>query len=79
MPLLIGGSNTDLANIYCYSFALKPEEHQPSGTCNFSRIDNAQMIFNDNIGNSSSSLKVFAVNYNVLRIMSGMGGLAYSN
>ena len=64
------GANT----IAVYSFALKPEEHQPSGTCNFSRIDNAQLY---------SSLKenrdVFAVNYNVLRIMSGMGGLAYSN
>lgn len=79
MPLLIGGNGlTDLANIYCYSFALKPEEHQPSGTCNFSRIDNAQLMFNDTLANST--LKVFAVNYNVLRIMSGMGGgLAYSN
>tara|TARA_B100000575_G_C23043950_1_gene600835 strand:+ start:22 stop:1119 length:1098 start_codon:yes stop_codon:yes gene_type:complete len=56
-----------------YSFALKPEEHQPSGTCNFSRIDNAQLIGGANID------VVFAVNYNVLRIMSGMGGLAYSN
>jgi hypothetical protein len=79
LPLLIGGSNTDLANIYCYSFALKPEEHQPSGTCNFSRIDNAELIFDHNIGNASSLLKIFAVNYNILRIMSGMGGLAYSN
>jgi hypothetical protein len=57
-----------------YSFALKPEEHQPSGTCNFSRIDNAQLI-----AGSAESLNVYAVNYNVLRIMSGMGGLAYSN
>jgi len=56
-----------------YSFALKPEEHQPSGTCNFSRIDNAQL------SGASSVDTVFAVNYNVLRIMSGMGGLAYSN
>ena len=56
-----------------YSFALKPEEHQPSGTCNFSRIDNARL---DGIGDIDT---VFAVNYNVLRIMSGMGGLAYSN
>jgi hypothetical protein len=58
-----------------YSFALKPEEHQPSGTCNFSRIDSAQLI-------ATATLKlshIFAVNYNVLRIMSGMGGLAYSN
>jgi len=58
-----------------YSFALKPEEHQPSGTCNFSRIDNAQLIGTG----TTSALNVYAVNYNVLRIMSGMGGLAYSN
>ena len=63
--------------IYVYSFALNPEEHQPSGTCNFSRIDNATLVLNGNI--ASGILKVFAVNYNVLRIMSGMGGLAYSN
>ena len=65
-------------HIYCYSFALKPEEHQPSGTCNFSRIDNAQLtIVTD--GNVQTALEVYAVYYNVLRIMSGMGGLAYSN
>ena len=58
-----------------YSFALKPEEHQPSGTCNFSRIDNA-VITNDASRNTGVC---YAVNYNVLRIMSGMGGLAYSN
>ena len=63
-------------NIHVYSFALKPEEHQPSGTCNFSRIDNADLLYN---GSSGNSVSVFAVNYNVLRIMSGMGGLAYSN
>ena len=81
LPLLIGGIiSEDVGNIYCYSFALKPEEHQPSGTCNFSRIDSAQLIFDDAPGGSANcSLKVFAVNYNVLRIMSGMGGLAYSN
>ena len=67
--------------IYCYSFALQPEEHQPSGTCNFSRIDNAVLSL-DYAGVTNDEamvLKVFAVNYNVLRIMSGMGGLAYSN
>jgi hypothetical protein len=58
-----------------YSFALKPEEHQPSGTCNFSRIDNAQFVQ----GAAGTATMVYAVNYNVLRIMSGMGGLAYSN
>ena len=79
IPLLIAGKSTQLSNIYCYSFALKPEEHQPSGTCNFSRIDVAQLIFDDNVGDSNTTLKIFAINYNILRIMSGMGGLAYSN
>jgi hypothetical protein len=70
--------------IYVYSFALNPEELQPSGTCNFSRIDNATLVISNPkvavTGTFSAAiLKVFAVNYNVLRIMSGMGGLAYSN
>ena len=61
--------------IAVYSFALKPEEHQPSGTCNFSRIDNAQLV-----GTSGCLADtIYAINYNVLRVMSGMGGLAYSN
>ena len=64
--------------IAVYSFALKPEEHQPSGTCNFSRIDNAQLVAKSNSGTPVANT-IFAVNYNVLRIMSGMGGLAYSN
>jgi hypothetical protein len=69
--------------IYSYSFALSPEEHQPSGTCNFSRIDNAvlQLTYNSSRETSGQALNlnIYAVNYNVLRIMSGMGGLAYSN
>jgi len=65
--------------IYLYSFALNPEEHQPSGTCNFSRIDNTVLSFNNLVSLEDGIVKVFAVNYNVLRIMSGMGGLAYSN
>jgi hypothetical protein len=64
-------------SICVYSFALKPEEHQPSGTCNFSRIDNAQLV--GSIAFTGANPHVYAVNYNVLRIMSGMGGLAYSN
>ena len=63
-------------SICVYSFALKPEEHQPSGTCNFSRIDNAQLSCTTF---ATANISCFAVNYNVLRIMSGMGGLAYSN
>jgi len=69
--------------INCYSFALRPEEHQPSGTCNFSRIDNAtlQLVLSNATvqGVNTAKVRVYAVNYNVLRIMSGMGGLAYSN
>ena len=66
-------------HIYCYSFALKPQEHQPSGTCNFSRIDDAEMIFDAVAVSTANTMTCYAINYNVLRIMSGMGGLAYSN
>lgn len=85
-------------HIYVYSFGLRPEEHQPSGTCNFSRIDNAVLWFklSDNSlcptyhtttspygavfsDSATGTLALFATNYNVFRIMSGMGGLAYSN
>jgi hypothetical protein len=65
--------------INCYSFALQPEEHQPSGTCNFSRIDNAILTLKATSNMTAGEILIFAVNYNVLRIMSGMGGLAYSN
>jgi hypothetical protein len=71
------------AGINVYSFALKPEEHQPSGTLNMSRIDTATLSLDLNASltatDMSSTLNVYAVNYNVLRILSGMGGLAYSN
>jgi hypothetical protein len=67
--------------INVYSFGLKPEEHQPSGTCNFSRIDNAtlQLKFVNSGTGYSKRLRVYAVNYNVLRILSGMGGTAFSS
>ena len=72
--------------IYSYSFALKPEEHQPSGTCNFSRIDTATLVLamsGDVAINAAQDatwdVRVYALNYNILRIMSGMAGLAYSN
>ena len=69
--------------INVYSFALRPEEHQPSGSCNFSRIDNAtlQLVLSNATvsGQNTAKVRVYATNYNVLRVMSGMGGLAYSN
>lgn len=74
--------------INMYSFAISPEEHQPSGTCNFSRIDTATLVF-DSVTTGGAgkfptkstpfNFRVYAVNYNIFRIMSGMGGLAYSN
>ena len=69
--------------INVYSFALRPEEHQPSGSCNFSRIDNAvlQLVLSSGTvaGTATAKVRVYAVNYNVLRVMSGMAGIAYSN
>ena len=74
------GHKIPTKHIYMYSFALNPEEHQPSGTCNFSRLDNAHLSFNQlNDTNQNQNINVYVVSYNVLRIMSGMGGLAYSN
>ena len=93
-------TSTPATGINVYSFALKPEDLQPSGSCNFSRIDNAVLnltltpkTFNTNVNTlensgatnestekqTSANVNVYATNYNVLRIMSGMGGLAYSN
>ena len=69
--------------INVYSFALRPEEHQPSGSCNFSRIDNAtlQLVLSSATvgGTSTAKVRVYATSYNVLRVMSGMAGVAYSN
>jgi len=76
-------SRTPSTGINVYSFALRPEEHQPSGTCNFSRIDKATLqltvSLNTVVGVRTAQVHVYALNYNVLRVMSGMGGLAYSN
>ena len=61
-------------DIFVFSFALNPEEHQPSGACNFSRIESAKFL----LSSAGTISNIYAVNYNVLRIMSGMGGLAYA-
>ena len=80
-------TNGPAPGINVYSFALSPEEHQPSGTCNFSRIDKAVLsltlttntVQDEDSTSTAAKVKIFATNYNVLRIMSGMGGLAYAN
>ena len=68
--------------INTYSFAFEPEDHQPSGSCNFSRIDNASIevtLDNDITTDVSVQMKAYAVSYNILRIMSGLGQVAYAN
>jgi hypothetical protein len=72
-------SNTPADGINVYSFALKAEDHQPTGSCNFSRIDNATLNINTGSVPASSLVNVYVQNYNVLRVMSGMAGTAYSN
>ena len=73
-------SNTPADGINVYSFALKAEDHQPTGTCNFSRIDNATLnVSSDKTIPSGTILNIYTQNYNVLRVMSGMAGTAYSN
>lgn len=84
-------SNTPCDGVNVYSFALRPEEHQPTGSCNFSRIDNATLQLDLGLYNRPSTtytsryvgtgslLNIYTVNYNVLRVLSGMAGLAYSN
>jgi len=66
-------------NVYMYSFCLHPENHQPSGSCNFSRIDNFSISFTGDQSYTGYKIYLYAKNYNVLRIMEGMGGLLYSN
>jgi hypothetical protein len=69
-------------NIYTYSFGLYPEQYQPSGTCNMSKITNVNLYLDyTGINNTGQNqiLKIFGVNYNIFRITSGMGGLSFSN
>ena len=65
--------------IYVYSFCLNPEEHQPSGSCNFSRLDNVELLIKYKPLIENLSTHIYAINYNMLTVVNGMGGLAYSN
>ena len=92
-PLTAGGYSQSVNPINVYSFSLAPEEHQPSGSCNFSRVDTTTLVFDSITGADGQALaagrfpsknypylfRMYAVNYNIFRVMSGMGGLAYSN
>jgi len=65
--------------IYTYSFSLHPEEYQPSGTCNFSRIDSSILEVNLSNDLDKPIIQLFAVNYNILNVSEGMCGIEYSN
>ena len=92
-PTTAGGYSQSVNPINVYSFSLAPEEHQPSGSCNFSRVDTTTLVFDSITGADGRALaagsfpsknypylfRLYAVNYNIFRVMSGMGGLAYSN
>jgi hypothetical protein len=73
------GLRIPLKPIHMYSFCLDPKKHQPTGTCNFSKLDSAQLIFEGENNFSNYNIYVYAQNYNILRIMEGMGGLLYNS
>jgi hypothetical protein len=71
-------SGSPRKHVYCYSFAIKPEEHQPSGSVNMSRINNSDFFISFNQNDvQESKFKLFALSYNVIRIISGTAGMAY--
>jgi len=84
-------SRTPADGINVYSFGLHPEQHQPTGTCNMSRIDSARLVYKvrDVLSAARSAsgfdiytgttVYIYVVNYNILRMMAGMAGVAYSN
>jgi len=76
---LQAGAAGEAAFLYMHSFALKADKHQPCGTVNFSRLDNAEMKFGSTPTNASNMSWVYAVNYNILRVQNGMAGLAFAN
>ena len=65
--------------IYNYCFSLDPENIQPSGTCNFSKLDNVTMNFNCTANIPNGTINIYATNYNILRIQSGMAGVMFSS
>lgn len=71
-------SNSDYKGIYAHSFAIKPENYQPSGTLNFSAVDKVELIVSLTRPTKNYNLVVFAWGYNILRIENGLGGLVYT-
>lgn len=72
--------------IYTYSFSLNPMQNQPSGSCNYSKIGNnrsyLELTFNpiNTVGGTTNGkIKVYAQNYNIFKVESGMGSILFSN
>jgi len=75
-------SSTPADGINVYSFSFKPEEQQPSGSCDMSRLENVELAVefeDDAIVDNGGKLRIYATNYNILRIFSGFAGLAYAS
>jgi hypothetical protein len=72
-------SNIPNRHVYCYPFALKPEEWEPSGSCNFSRIDSATAKFTRPASAPAASLYMFCRSVNLMKVVSGMAGIRYAN
>ncbi len=75
-------SNIPSTGINVYSFALYPEDHQPSGSCNFSKVDTSNLMFTltkeSVLLQRKCNIRIYGVNYNILKIDAGMGRVAYS-
>lgn len=67
--------------IYCYSFALDPEGHEPSGSLNMSRIDSVQLNLSlqPELSGEEVACYIFARSWNAFRYKDGLGGVLYSN
>jgi len=65
--------------IYCYSFSCDPEIQQPMGASNYSKIDNVELMVSMRSGHQAGTFRTYALNYNILRVTQGMGGIAFSN
>jgi len=67
---------------FTYNFCLDATKYTPTGSCNFSRLDNAKLVLKDIVKGSDrtgDSLTLYAVNYNILRVKQGMAGILFGN
>jgi len=68
-----------LTRYFAYHFCLNASDYNPSGSCNFSRLDNAKLVIRGAEAVDRPYMYVYAVNYNVLRIKDGLAGILFGN